>query len=134
MSTLIEITDARYRRGQVWTYQTRPGEERSRVVIGRVDRDRLNQLIVHVAVFGIRIPNPHLLLGFQDRIAHAPMAESALRASLDKLTLETDDLEGFDDCYADWRAEYDSGEAGIFTVELSTLPDLYERLTDEEPG
>jgi hypothetical protein len=41
--------------GQIWTYNTRPNEQSSRIIICRVESDpNLNQ-IVHIHVTGIRL-------------------------------------------------------------------------------
>jgi hypothetical protein len=127
VAMLVEVTDAPYRRGQVWTYSTRPGEENSRVVVGRVDRLPDDHVVVHVAVVGVRIRNPHLESGYQTRIPHAPMSEAALTASLGDLTEEAADLEGFDEGYNFWLTSYEDAGGGYFTVPVSELPDLYER-------
>ena len=123
---LLEITDGPYRRGQVWAYHTRATEKNSRVVIGRTDQLGDDSIVVHVAITGLHIANSRLPSGYQTRISHAPMSEPALTTSLVELTQEADDLKGFDESYEWWRVEYERGEAGVFTVPLNKLPELYE--------
>lgn len=118
--------DGRFQPGQVWTYRTRPGEEDSRVAIGRIDHVG-RSVVVHVSVMRLQIRSPGAEGGIQRRISHAPMEASALRASLRELTAEIADLEGFVDGYNQWRSAADSGHAGFFTIPLHELPSLYER-------
>ena len=120
-----EIKDGRFRPGQVWTYRARPGEEGSRIVVGRVDILNGKDTVVHIAISGVAIPNVKLPSGIQSRVSHAPMAESALADSVIAQTTEPADLDGFADAYKTWRDACESEGAGYFTVSASHLIELY---------
>jgi hypothetical protein len=118
----------RYRVGQVWRYQTRPGEEASRVIVGRIERIEGIGPVVHVKLTGLRLRGPQ---GVASIMFHAPVAEPQLSASVTELTGERGDLEGFADGYAMWRSAYQSGKAGVFTLPLAGVVDSMEEALNQ---
>ena len=114
----------RYRVGQVWRYQTRPGEEASRVSVGRIEKIEGIGSVVHVKLTGLRLRGPQ---GVATVILHAPVAEPQLSASVTELSGERGDLEGFAEGYALWRSAYGSGKAGVFTLPLAGVVDSIEQ-------
>jgi hypothetical protein len=114
----------RYRVGQVWRYQTRPGEEASRVIVGRIERIEGLGTVVHVKLTGLRLRGPQ---GVATVMFHAPVAEPQLSASVTDLTEARGDLGGFAEGYAMWRSAYESGQAGVFTQPLSEVVDSMEQ-------
>jgi hypothetical protein len=113
----------RYRVGQVWRYHTRPGEEASRAIVGRIEKIEGIGSVVHVKLTGLRLRGPQ---GVATVIFHAPVAERQLSASVSELTGERGDLAGFADGYALWRAAYLDGKAGVFTQPLAGVVDAME--------
>src|SRR5260221_695182 len=105
--------------GQVWTYNTRPGEEASRIVICRVDADPKLGQIVHIHVNGLRLKNKHLPGGFSDQIGHMPYSGDALHKSVTKLESTSAALPTFEDGYREWRSAFDQGKAGVWTSSVS---------------
>jgi hypothetical protein len=114
----------RYRVGQVWRYQTRPGEEASRAIVGRIEKIEGVGSVVHVKLTALRLRGPQ---GVATVIFHAPVAEPQLSASVTELTGERGDLEGFAEGYALWRSAYESGKAGVFTLPLAGVVDSMEQ-------
>jgi hypothetical protein len=114
----------RYRVGQVWRYQTRPGEEASRAIVGRIEKIEGIGSVVHVKLTELRLRGPQ---GVATVIFHAPVAEPQLSASVSELTGERGDLEGFAEGYALWRSAYASGKAGVFTLPLAGVVDSMEQ-------
>lgn len=105
--------------GQVWTYPTRAGEEASRVIVCRVETDaRLGQ-IVHIHVSGLRLKNKHVPGGFVDQIGHMPYSGDALRKNVTALESTGAALPAFEDGYAEWRAAFDQGQAGVWTAPIA---------------
>jgi hypothetical protein len=102
--------------GQVWTYNVRPGEEASRIVICRVETDPKLGEIVHIHVSGLRFKTPG---GWSDQIGHMPYSGEALRKSLTKLESAGDALPTFEDGYQEWRGAFDKGKAGVWTAPVS---------------
>jgi hypothetical protein len=105
--------------GQVWTYNTRPGEEASRIVICRVESDPKLGQIVHIHVKGVRIKNRSAPGGSNDQIGHMPYSGEALRKSLIKLESTGTPLPDFEEGYRQWRGAFDKGKAGVWTAPVS---------------
>jgi hypothetical protein len=118
----------RYRVGQVWRYQTRPGEEASRAIIGRIERIEGIGIVVHVKLTGLELRGPQ---GVASVTFHAPVAEPQLSASVTELTEERGDLDGFAEGYAKWRAAYRDGKAGVFTLTLFEILETMEQALNQ---
>lgn len=114
----------RYRVGQVWRYQTRPGEEASRVIIGRIEKIEGVGTVVHVKLTGLDLRGPQ---GVATVMFHAPVGEAYLSASVTELTDERGDLDGFAEGYAMWRVAYREGKAGVFTLTLFEILETMEQ-------
>jgi hypothetical protein len=105
--------------GQVWTYNTRPGEEKSRIVVCRVESDPKLGQIVHVQVNGLRLKSKQAPGGSSDRIGHLPYSAEALRKSLKQLESTGAALPAFEDGYKEWRGSFENGKAGVWTTPVS---------------
>ena len=105
--------------GQVWTYNTRPGEEASRIVVCRVETDPKLGEIVHIHVNRVRLKNKHAPGGSSDQIGHMPYSAEALRKSLTTLESTGAALPAFEDGYKEWRGAFDKGKAGVWTAPVS---------------
>ena len=131
---VTEVTDGKFRSGQVWTYRTRVGEESSRAFVGRVDQLATGERIVHVALVGLRIENPLADGGCQSILSHAPVLESSCSQSVLELQDQSMIVGTFEEGYATWRNAFDGGGGGFFTVELKELPDLVEFALRQHPN
>lgn len=105
--------------GQVWTYNTRPEEEASRIIICRVEADSKLGQIVHIHVNGVRLKNKHAPGGSSDQIGHMPYSGEALRKSLRNLESTGAALPAFEDGYQEWRGAFVKGKAGVWTAPVS---------------
>ena len=105
--------------GQVWTYNTRAGEDSSRIIICRVEEDPNLGQIVHIHVNGLRLKNQRAPSGYSDQIGHMPYSGNALRKSVSKLESTTVALPAFEEGYQQWRGAFDRGKAGVWTAPLS---------------
>lgn len=103
--------------GQVWRYWTRPGEEESRAIVGKVETLEDGRSIVHVKVTGVRMVDPRAPGGFWPTLSHAPVAEEAFAESVTELTSDLPDLAEFDDGYRVWLENH----GGVFTISLAEL-------------
>ena len=115
------VSSAQFRIGQVWRYQTRPGEGASRVIIGRIERIEGIGRVVHVKLTDVKLMSPAAPGSVATIMFHVPMREDWLAYSLVELTPEQGDLEGFAEGYGAWLAAYRRGEAGVFTIPLSEV-------------
>jgi hypothetical protein len=107
-----EITGKAFRRNQVWAYHSRPGEADSRITIGRVDLIHGENVVVHIAVSGLSIPNPNIEGQVQRQISRGPIAEEVLAASVTELTNDPPGLDGFDEGYEFWLTPKKAVQAG----------------------
>lgn len=105
--------------GHVWVYDTRPGEEGSRIIVCRVEADPKIGEIVHIHVNGLRLKNKHASGGFSDEIAHMPYAGDALRKTVTKLESTAVALPAFEDGYREWRSAFEDGKAGVWTASVA---------------
>lgn len=110
-----------YQAGQVWEYQTRPGEEASRLYIVRVDSHETLGNIYHIFVKGVHIKNPHIEGGIQTQLPHAPVDQKTLDASLTKLIKTTHSLPDITEGYNVWKESFDSGEGGVFNISVKQI-------------
>jgi hypothetical protein len=109
--------------GQVWRYKTRPGEESSRAIVGRVETDEEGQVIVHVKLTALRLVTPHAPDGYYPSLSHVPVAEEAFAQSITAPTSEIPDLAEFEDGYQMWAEDH----GGVFTVSLARIIEVTEQ-------
>jgi len=76
---------SQFEAGQVWTYQTRPGEEDSRLTVVKVEQQDKLGTIVHIRVDGVAQKNPHAPDGVSRVIHHMPFDAEAIRKSVIEL-------------------------------------------------
>lgn len=79
---LTDVADKKFAPGQVWTYSTRAGEERSTVTVLRVDSLARLGIVVHVRVDGLRVHQPGGEL--VPTVLHMPFLRDALLGSVEK--------------------------------------------------
>lgn len=103
--------------GQRWTYATRPGEETSTVLV-LAREDSPGGGIVHIRVDGLRLRTPH---GTQSELAHSPIAEASLRASVLHVIEDGVPLPADDAGRRHWEAAFARGEAGCFTLGVAEI-------------
>ena len=117
-AALVPAPHSRFQVGQVWRYQTRPGEEASRAIVGRVEQTSSGVVIVHLQLVGLAIHNPHVPGGVSRLIQHVPMAEPQVAASVVELETGSRQLEGFEQGYATWRDAWDRKTGGYFSISV----------------
>jgi hypothetical protein len=106
--------------GQLWTYDTRPGEENSRLTILAVEANENRGAIVHIRVDGVAEKNPYAPDGVSRVIHHMPFAEVALEKSVRELvTTGTPVPATFQEGYKIWKDAFLAGKAGIFTLTVA---------------
>lgn len=116
----------KYKPGQVWNYKTRPGEEDSLLMITVVEEHK-GQIIVHIALRGLKIPNHLAPDGFTSEATHLPFAKESIDDSVTSLHEENDALPDFKDGYNQWKAAFDEGKAGIFTITVDKAVDVMQQ-------
>lgn len=103
------------RAGQVWAYETRPGESDSVLTILRIEKYPDLGTVVHVRVDGIHMVNP-LKGGAITSIPHLPFKELAVQRSVTHLLRTAASVPDFREGYVTWKAAYQAGQAGAFEV------------------
>lgn len=123
--------------GQVWEYKTRPTEADSTLTVLKVDTVN-NQRIIHVAVHGLRMKRAtHMTVGARrtaiaeldigDSIGHMPIAEQTLAESVTRVVRVEDKLPPFQEGYDLWKAAFDKGEGGYFTIPVAKCVEFVEQ-------
>ncbi len=113
--------------GQIWKYNTRKGEEKSRVVILKVEDYGKRGQIVHISVNGVRIKNEHIEGGISKEIEHLPFDNETIIKSLTELESKTENLPDFMDGYLQWKEAFISEKGGVFTIEVKEAIDFVEK-------
>jgi len=128
--TLKETTDQKFRAGDVWEYQTRKGEERSRITILRIDDSPELGIIVHIGVNNVHFANCHG--GPEpDAVPHMPFARKALEVSVKKKLASDQPLPSYEDGYQDWRDAYAQKHAGVYVVSVAEAVSVAEKTFSE---
>jgi len=114
-ASLREGVDAKFKVGDVWEYTTRKGEEKSTLVILKIDESSELGLIIHIAVEKIKLancnggPSP-------STVPHMPFALKVLNESVTKKIESNHALPDFREGYDEWKEAYSKKKAGIYTI------------------
>jgi hypothetical protein len=121
-----------YSEGQVWSYKTRSGEENSTVLINKIELNEKLGKIYHISLNEVKVKNPHIAGGLSSDLPHFPVSEETLKKSLTKhignRAPNPDYIEG----YNTWKAAFDAGEAGIFTISVSEIVEFIEQTINQQ--
>lgn len=117
---------ADYQAGQVWSYQTRPGEEASRLYIVRVDRELSARPIFHIYLDGLKLKNSLMEGGEQKNLPHAPVSQESLDGSVVELLQADAPMPNIGEGYALWRLAFGRGETGVFTLPVKDVVQYIE--------
>jgi hypothetical protein len=122
-----------YARGEVWRCRARPWEPEANVQICRIDVEPGVGEIYHVGISGVRVRNPGGRFETYSRIPHVPVLRSVLDGScLDfrfTTILDSDYRRG----YLAWRAAFDQGRAGVFSISIADILDEFQRTLRRAP-
>jgi len=108
-----EVTDAKFRPGQVWQYKTRSHERSSTLTILKVESLPNVGTIIHIRVDKVRLrnctsgPEP-------DNFQHMPFARDAIERSVTKV-VSTGSVPDFQEGYDEWR----SACGGVYTITVA---------------
>ena len=119
----------RYEVGQVWTFPETEDRPFLIVTIGRIDSaadlgaDPANSAVLSVSLS----PSEDARAFDWPEVDHAPIAQSAFNSdgSGEMVMDEVSPSGGFDEGYQTWRAAFEAGNAGVFTV---TPPEAYSAI------
>jgi hypothetical protein len=125
-ASLRDTTESKFKVGQMWSYKTRLGEEKSYFIVVKVETQSKLGNIVHIAVRKLKMQNPHSPDGTSENVDHMPFSEEALNRSAVKVLKDKVDLPNFRDGYQEWRDAFDAGRAGIYTITLAEAVKVME--------
>ncbi|MFZ6639601.1 hypothetical protein ACO0LL_07630 [Undibacterium sp. TC4M20W] len=129
MSLLSVFNSAKavdYSEGQLWAYKTRAGEEKSTVLINKIETHQKLGKIFHISVDGVRVKNNHIQGGASSELPHFPVSEETLNKSLTKLLGKRKPNQNYIEGYNTWKSAFDAGKAGIFTISVSEIVGFIE--------
>jgi hypothetical protein len=125
-TTLQDVTDSKFKPGDIWEYVTRAGEEESTLTILKVENSPELGIIVHIGVERINLANchgePH-----PESVPHMPFARKALEESVTKKIASNHPLPDYQEGYEEWRAAYSKKKGGIYVVRVSTAVGVAEK-------
>lgn len=108
-----------YKPGQVWSYNTRTGEELSTFIVLKVENHPQFGNIVHIALDNLKI-NCRTASDCQiTQAGHLPFSEAALTKSAVKMLKENAALPDYRQGYNLWREAFDAKRAGIYTTSIA---------------
>ena len=112
----------RYAAGQVWEYQTRPGDEGSLLKIQRIERAPGRRgLVYHISVIGFRLSNPDVL----PVLHHSPVSRATLDASVTRLSSSTAEFPDPSEGIAVWKRN----NGGVYDIPVARIIEAIERQT-----
>jgi hypothetical protein len=120
-----KMTSTKFQAGQIWQYQTRAKEPRSRILIQRVEENEKLGEIVHIRVTHLAFKGPK---GNIEVLPHLPFSAPALRKCLTKLESSGNDVPSdYLNGYKVWREAFDAGKGGIFTLDVASVLETMEK-------
>jgi hypothetical protein len=114
------VSDPKFKPGQIWAYQNRENEPESTVTILQVDRSEKLGVIVHVRVDGLHAHNGRGEL--VPSVEHMPFTRDAMLLSATRLTGSASTLptlEGYDR----WRKDC----GGVYTISVAEAVSVMEK-------
>lgn len=130
-SSLASASDPTLAVGQRWSYRTRPDEDGSTLVIGRLERHPTFGEIAHISIFGLRIKTPQRPDGVTSTLGHIPISVESLRSSLLELMGSGSPDENFEQGYAIWSDVVKDGEGGVFSIPVREIVSYVEQTLNE---
>jgi hypothetical protein len=119
-----------FEEGQVWAYKTRTGEEKSTLLINKVEEDPKLGRIYHVSISEVQLKGGPMT--FTNQLPHLPVSSRTLELSCTKLVGQSKPNPMYLQGYRVWRQAFDAGRAGIYTISISEILDLTERMLQKQ--
>ncbi len=120
--------DNKFKVGQIWNYETRKGEENSKIQILKVEKYEKDGIIIHIYVNELKVKNPNRPSGFSDDIGHLPLSKDALLKSVTTLVSENNELPDFMEGYNNWKDAFDNNTGGIFSITVKDVIQYVEEV------
>jgi len=115
-----DVADKKFKPGQIWSYETRPGESNSTLTILRIDSGAKIGIVIHVRVDGLKLRRQQG--GTSPSIEHMPFSRDAMLLSVEHL-LKSDQplptLEGLERWHSDC--------GGVYTISVRDAVEVAEK-------
>jgi hypothetical protein len=121
-----------YTEGQVWSYKTRPGEEQSTVLINKIETHEKLGKIFHISVSKVKVKNRQVEGGITTDLPHFPVSEETLKKSVTRLIGKQTQNPNYIEGYKTWKAAFDAGKAGIFTISVAEIVGFIEEAINKQ--
>jgi hypothetical protein len=121
---MTNYNDDKFEAGQIWSYENRPNEDKSTIMILKVEMYESLGVVIHIAIDNLHIKDSD---GKEhEYISHLPFSKDALNKSITTLLNENQALPDFDEGYDSWKSAFDAKEAGIWSVIVSEAVEYME--------
>lgn len=114
----INFQDNKFKVGQIWNYETRKGEENSKIEILKVEKYEKEGIVIHIYVNGLKIQNPNTPSGISEDVGHLPFSKAAIEKSVTTLVSENNELPDFMEGYKNWKNAFDNNTGGVFSISV----------------
>lgn len=130
IATMIAMTSVahakEFQEGQLWTYQTRPGDDASLVLINLVETVPKLGAVYHISVLRVHLPSWKDDSRPETDLPHFPVLKEALEKSVMANVGKRAPLEAYRVGYKTWREAFDAGQAGAFKVSIAEIVSIVE--------
>jgi hypothetical protein len=122
-----------FKAGQLCSYHARPGDEASLILINLVEPVPKLGNVYHISVLRVHLP------GWKDNarpeidLPHFPVLKEALEKSVVRHVGDRAPLAAYRSGYTTWRAAFDGGRAGAFSIPISEVVALVEATVENRP-
>lgn len=116
--------------GQVWSYETRQYEQKSKLTILKVDYFE-DAVVVHIRLDNIKLIDSNAPQGIRTTVSHMAFLQSALQQSVIKLLNKNSRLPEFSREYQSWRKGDGVGSAWAWHFSVSEALNGLERIVKE---
>ena len=114
-----ESSASGFKPGQVWSYKTRDGDDKSLLTILKIEDHPKFGMVAHIHVSDVKIPTKLVLDGEYKTIEHLPISVPYLKDSVVKLEETSGDIPKFKDGYDLWQNAVENGGAGVFEMSVA---------------
>jgi hypothetical protein len=121
--------DERYKVGQIWVYDTRPGEESSRVTVVAVENNPKFGIVVSIYINKLQIK---VLNYTVDEIDHMAFTKAAMDKSVISFDGYVTEMPEYKKGYLEWKETLANGDGNVFNDSIKTMINETEALIKEE--
>jgi hypothetical protein len=128
-AVLVMTTNAQardFRAGQLWSYHARPGDDASLILINLVESVPKLGAVYHISVLRVHLPSWEDNSRTEIDLPHFPVLREALEQSVIAHVGDRTPHDGYRDGYNTWRAAFDDGRAGAFSVPIAEVVSIVE--------